>query len=200
MTDRLIPSTLREVRGNLTTRPAIVGMLALGIILGISGPFDTLNQIAALPRTLYWTMVVAVTFATGSFTGALVHESLMPRNEWLIIALSTAAIGVTVTVMMTILNLALFGIWPITAAEMLNQLGIVTMIAAVVQIGSYALRTPSKSEAKPVALLERLPLEKRGPLVSLIATFLQLIPREDLPYNLLLVISTWMVPRCNRGS
>ena len=63
-----------------------------------------------------------------------------------------------------------FGIWPSTWVKLLNQFIIVTLIFAVVEIGSFALCTGSKTQSEnAVALMQRLPWEKRGPLVSLSA-------------------------------
>jgi hypothetical protein len=38
VTDRLFPTALRELQADLSKRPVIVGVLALGLLLGISGP------------------------------------------------------------------------------------------------------------------------------------------------------------------
>ena len=171
MTDGIFQSTLRDWRSCFTKRPVIVGMLALGILLGISGPFDTLRIIPLAPlRVVYWVIVVAVTFATGSFASLLVHTVMKYRSKWLNILISTCVIGIAVTIVLSVLNLIVFDIWPSTWAELLNQFIIVTLISAVVEVGSFALGAGSPTQNEnAVALMQRLPWEKRGPLVSLSA-------------------------------
>ena len=171
MTDGIFQSTLRDWRSCFIKRPVIVGMLALGILRGISGPFDTLRIIPLAPlRVVYWLIVVAVTFATGSFASLLLHTVMKYRSKWLNILISTCVIGIAVTIVLSVLNLIVFDIWPSTWAELLNQFIIVTLISAVVEVGSFApgAGNPTQNE-NAVALMQRLPWEKRGPLVSLSA-------------------------------
>lgn len=168
VTDRLSPSALRKWRDDLTKRPVVIGMLAMGMLLGISGPFDTLRLLPALPRILYWITVVVLTFATGSLVNTIVHAALRKRSSWLRLVMSTCAIGIAVTAVLSLLNLIVFGIWYATWAELLRQLGIVTLISGVIETCGFALRSETVPEtATPAALLERLPLDKRGKLVAL---------------------------------
>lgn len=170
VTDGAFPSALREVRSNLVARPVIIGVLALGVILGISGPFDTLRQLSILPRVAYWILVVAMTFATGSFVGALVRRAPRRRTDWLWFGVSALAIGAAVTVVVSLINLAVFGVWPDTWFEFLQLFGVVTLISAVVELAGSALDGAGVTgdEDRPI-LLERLPLNKRGALVALSA-------------------------------
>ncbi len=157
---------MRELRHDLTQRLVIVGVLGLGVILGISGPFDTLGVLPVLPRMLYWITMVALTF----MTGALVHTALQTRANWIRLLASTLEIGVAVTIVLLGLNLALFGIRPTTLVQLLELFGVVTLIAGVVEIGNFVLRAdPGTGATGPPAILARLPLEKRGALIALSA-------------------------------
>jgi hypothetical protein len=168
--DRLFPSALREVRDDLTKRPVIVGMIALGVILGISGPFNTLDVIPAAPRILYWVTVVFLTFATGSLVSTITHELFNSHKAWIGILASTIAIGLAVTCVLCLLNGVLFGQWYASLSAFMNQLGIVTAISGVIELGSFAVRTGSTaSSVASVPLMERLPMDKRGALVGLAA-------------------------------
>lgn len=170
MTDRLFPSALREVRTDLTKRPAIVGMLAFGVILGISGPYNTINLMTPPSRILYWVTVVVVTFCTGSLVDSIIRRLLDQRPAPLVLITSTCAIGVAVTAVLSVLNLIAFGMWYQTPTHFLTQLGAVTLISGVVVICLFLLKTgPSQTEAKPAPLLSRLPLDKRGALIALSA-------------------------------
>jgi riboflavin transporter FmnP len=170
VTDRLFPTALREVQTDLSRRPVIVGVLALGLLLGISGPFDTLNVLSAGPRIVYWIAVVALTFATGSAVGTIVHTALDRRVGWSSYAVSTLAVGVSVTVVLSLINLIVFGAWFATWFEFLGQLGIVTLISSVVEFSCLALRTGTTTTptARP-PLLDRMPFERRGEIVALSA-------------------------------
>lgn len=147
-------------------------MLALGVILGISGPFDTLRLLPALPRMLYWVTVVVLTFATGNLMATLVHTALKARPIWVVLAASTCAIGLAVTAVLAVLNLLAFGLWYDGWQGFVTQLGTVMLIAAVVELCGFALRNEPPqpaATATTIALLDRLPLDKRGPLVALSA-------------------------------
>ncbi|MFK8032582.1 MAG: LytTR family DNA-binding domain-containing protein [Hyphomicrobiales bacterium] len=170
MTDGFFPSALRELRGDLTKRPVIVGMLALGAILGISGPFDTFSLLPAVPRIAYWTSIVVLAFATGSLVHALVHAALQKYSRWLRLLVISCCIGIAVTLVLSCINLIAFGYWYASWAAFFKQLGIVTLISGVIEMASFALHGGNASVAtKPAALLERLSLDKRGVLVAVSA-------------------------------
>lgn len=170
MTDGTLPLALRELRTNLTSRPALVGMLGLGVILGISGPFDTYTVMGVVPRMMYWTFVVVLTYCTGSLVSTLIHRALNKRSIWLALVVSTVAIGTVITGLLSLINLGVFGINPKGVPDFFSLWAIVTLISAVVEIGLFVLRDPERSQATPsVPLMERLPFEKRGALVALSA-------------------------------
>lgn len=170
MDNRFFLSALREVRSDLTRRPAIVGMLALGLILGISGPFNTINLMPALPRILYWVVVVVLTFAGGSLVSGIVHRLLAQRSVALMLLLSTCAIGLAVMAVLSIINLLAFGMWYESWTDFAIWLGVVTLISGVVEGGIFAVNTGrEEGQDKPAPLLARLPLEKRGALIALSA-------------------------------
>lgn len=170
VTNRLFPTTLREVRTDLSKRPVVVGVLALGLILGISGPFNTLDLLPAGPRIVYWLAVVALTFATGSVVSALAHSALDRRLGWFSYVLSTLAIGVSVNAVLSLVNLFAFGVWFDEWSAFFNQLSIVTLISGVVEFSNLAVRKghTAKPDDAPL-LLDRLPFEKRGDIVALSA-------------------------------
>ena len=168
MFDRLFPSAVRELRSELTSRPAIVGMIAVGVILGISGPFDTLRVLPAVPRVLYWIIVVFVTYSVGTVVSTIVHQALKHRANWFQTVIAICANGTVLTAVLTLLNLLAFGIWPNTFGELLERLWVVTLISGVIEVGGHLLRNSQSSEAKKaVPLLDRLPVHKRGPLIAL---------------------------------
>jgi len=161
---------LRELRADFSKRPVLVGLIALGLILGISGPFNTFELLPAIPRLVYWVAIVVLTFAVGGVVSTIVHMTLDHRLNWLSYVVSTVAIGVTVTFVLSFINLATFGIWFENWVGFFNQLGVVTLISGVVEFSHLALRNNDTTKSMaPAPLLNRLPLEKRGEIVALSA-------------------------------
>lgn len=170
MTDRLFPIALRELRADFGKRPVLVALLALGLIFGISGPFNTLDLLPAVARILYWLAVVTLTFATRAFVSTIVHTALDRRLGWLAYWVSAAAISLAVNVVLTLINLVAFGSWYDTWGGVFIQLGNVLLISSVIEFGILALRGESaETPDVRVPLLDRLPVEKRGLIVALSA-------------------------------
>lgn len=161
----LFTSTLRKTRADLTRRNTLVGLIAAGLLLGISGPFDTFALLSTPARLAYWLCVTVSTFALGTFSSTLIATGCAHRPPWLRHSLSIALTTLTVTAFLTALNAASFGLWPRTLGQAAAHLGFVAAISAVIEIGSALIHTPDKPTAP--ALLARLPLDKRGPLISL---------------------------------
>ena len=148
----------------------IVGMIGLGVILGLSGPFDTLRVLPLVPRVLYWVFIVASTFAVGSFVDIVLNRVMRPQPIWLRFVVLTVAIGSAVTLVVHLTNLAVFGIWPESWASFSQMFAVITAIAGVVEGGIFALRGARPDEREGgVPLLARLPLDKRGSLIALSA-------------------------------
>jgi hypothetical protein len=170
VTDRLFPTALREMRADFSKRPVIISLLALGLILGISGPFNTLALLPAVPRVFYWIVVVGLTFAAGGIVSTIIHTVLDRRLGWLSYMVSTLAIGMIVNIVLGVINLVTFGVWFGTLFVFLSQLGIVTLISGVVEFSNLALRFGVPDEpVMGVPLVDRLPFEKRGEIVALSA-------------------------------
>jgi hypothetical protein len=47
-------------------------------------------------RIVYWEIVIALTFATGSCASVLVYTAMKYRSKWLNILLSTCVIGIVI--------------------------------------------------------------------------------------------------------
>ena len=168
MNKQLFPTALRELRSDFTNRNVLVGLAGAGVILGLSGPFDTLRMMSVVPRLLYWTAVVFLTFGVGSFISSIIRQWTAARPAWVHVALSACAVGTAVTCVLAVMNAVAFGIIPDTLQSWAAQWGIVTLISAVIEISAKLMRTEDASAAPP-PLLDRLPYAKRGPLVALSA-------------------------------
>lgn len=164
---QLFPTALREVRAEITQRNAIVAMIAIGLILGLSGPFDTLRLLTVGPRTLYWLIVVVLTYGIGSFISTLSNAVFRDKPLWLHLGVSTICIGTAVSLILIGLNALAFNFWPTNLPELVTHWGFVTLISGVIEVGAKLIRPPDTDTAIP--LLDRLPFAKRGALVALSA-------------------------------
>lgn len=164
---QLFPTALRELRTDFTNRNVLIGLLGSGIILGISGPFNTLGILPLIPRLIYWTVIVFCTFGVGSVVSEMTTQLLRGRPLWHHLLISSLAVGIAVTVVLTALNLIAFGVLPETAQSWIAQWAIVTAISAVIDVSAKLMRVDPKDQ--PPSLLDRLPFGKRGGLIALSA-------------------------------
>lgn len=152
-------------------RPATLGtLLAVAAVLTIIAPFGTGEGMPPGLRALYWAAMVAATYATGFATDTLLRRRL-PHGaaQWI----TPPAIGLAVTVVVLALNLLLLGAAPFGAGwlgDALTILALGVIASAGVQTVWTAVergqRTGVGAPERP-AILDRLPLDKRGALVSL---------------------------------
>jgi hypothetical protein len=164
---QLFPTALREVRADLSERNVLVGIVALGLILGLSGPFDTLRLLSFGPRVVYWLVVVVLTYAVGSVISSIADKLFRNKPFWLQITCSTIVMGTCITLILCALNSLFFGAFPKTAAALFTQWGFVTLISGVVEIGSKLIHAAPVAVTTPI--LDRIPFAKRGAIIALSA-------------------------------
>ena len=163
---------MRETQA-MIRRPGVrVVLLAIGLVLGLAGPFDTQDAMRLLPRLAYWIAVTVITFLTGSFVGELLGRHLLKRKvpRQGVVVLIGLGIGVTVFLEIMALNWALFGLSPATPGYAWPLAGNALLVSVIVAWVLDYLGTDQPeavAEAWPPALLARLSLEKRGPLMAL---------------------------------
>ena len=139
-----------------------VAVAGVVVILTIAAPFGTGEAMRALPRFAYWALVVFASYSIGYAANAAATGSLARR-----IAVAGGLTALGVVPMVFLLNGFAFGFWP-GWGEALVLAGNVCAIAVVVAgIFQVAYAQPGAAENGPPDLLDRLPLSKRGPLVSL---------------------------------
>lgn len=165
-------TALRDLQADFSNRPMMIGLLAFGLIIGISGPFGTFDVLPAVPRLMYWITVVVLSFATGAFVSSFVHTILDRRLNWRACVVSALAVAVAVNTVLCALNFVALRFWFETWRGFFVQLGNVALISGVIEFGIFALRAgiPAEVQAEArVPLMERLPFEKRGEIVALSA-------------------------------
>ena len=153
-------------------------MLVLAVaILTISGPFGTLESLRLPARLAYWSAVVLFTSISGwgvaHWTIGPLQRRGQPRlMQW---ALASLAVALVVMAEVGVLNALAFGQVPFTAQGGLSlALSTVPVAFLVTAALIFAPRPAPVDSGAPAArqphaprLLARLPLDKRGALVSL---------------------------------
>jgi hypothetical protein len=169
VSDRGASFTLRELRDHLVQTKVVVALLGIAVVLTVSGPFNTLDNLAPLPRAIYWTLVAVLTYATGALVSIHLNPRLASLGRPLRILLSSAGVCVGVTATLFLIN-AGFGQYAETWGQLLRGIGSVFIICvAIALVDEYQ----AQPDAMPVSgaegpnLLGRLPLEKRGVLICL---------------------------------
>lgn len=174
MNDRAFPFALRQMQQDFRQPMLWVGLIAAALILALAGAFGTGDAIATLPRVAYWVIVVVVTYAAGDFISTLCRVWFAEWARPIRLGITGVLVGLKVIGILVVLNLALFGTifdswsgWVTFAGTIFAVTLIVTVMLDVM---FDALRRNAAS-ADPVvrtpALLDRLPIEKRGALVAL---------------------------------
>lgn len=194
MKSTLLHSTLREMQALLFSPRFWGALLAVSAILGLTGPFGTLEQLATLPRFAYWLAMALATFTAGYFAMRLTLAAMFgtagSRPVRSVVAGTFA--GIPVTGIVVLFNHALFG-GPLPSAAAVGGLFVNCSLiavaisflvaigrnaqgAAAISVGPNADVPPSAS-ASPVPppspqpirppLIDRLPHAARGKLLYL---------------------------------
>jgi hypothetical protein len=161
--------TLREMQSLFRRPNALIGLGAVGLILGVSGPFQTFDQLLLVPRIIYWLAMTFVTFSVGAISGAFFLHLI---EDWgqakllrpLVIGIAS---GIPVTLSVCIINWFVFEIFGAGDIGFLTLALYCILISAAVSM-IYGLLTPKETAAPtPTRLMQRLPANVRGVLISL---------------------------------
>ncbi|BCH28021.1 LytTR family DNA-binding domain-containing protein [Mesorhizobium sp. L-8-3] len=181
----------------LTVAPRFWGVIvAVSIVLGVAGPFDTYEHLALAPRLAYWFATALATFLAGYLSIGLLFHFLLGDvgNRPVRIALAGLTAGLPVTAIVVLLNKAIFH-EPTTATGDILTLyvncsliaGAVTVLFGLIDNGQPAASTasapaissptvPLSEEPSPGSavaakarpkLLDRLPPHLRGDVTYL---------------------------------
>ena len=140
----------------------LVAFAGAALILTVMAPFGTDEAMRALPRFGYWAVVVFASYSIGYGANTIASGGLVRR-----IGLAGALTSLGVVPLVFALNGLALGHWPAGAGALVlagNICLISCVLAGIFQVATAGAETPA---AAPPDLLDRLPLAKRGPLVSL---------------------------------
>ena len=160
---------LREWVEHLNQRTVFIILFGVALVLGVSGPFGTSETIQLLPRLLYWAGSCIATYGIGSYA-AFFAQQFYPHQTGARHAPATILFGtLAITIFLFIFN-GLFSMrLPETALDMLRLFAQTGLIVATVN-GVLAFYNNNKKSLQPtetVRILQRLPIEKRGELISM---------------------------------
>lgn len=183
MNDTALRLALRELQRVLAT-PVFWAILAVvALVLGLSGPFGTYASMPMPLRLAYWALIVVTTGLAGWFTGTWVVLAFELRDWpfWAGALAACALVGVVVSLVVHGVNAAWLGTPLLSWQALIQQapatplIGVAVTVAIVWTNRRTALPVPAAPTAEALAppgppaqrLLARLPLDKRGTLISL---------------------------------
>lgn len=171
MSDSALQLTLREMRSVFTSPRTLATLAIAALVLGISGPFQTYDLLPLAPRLAYWFAITFITYAVGTLCGTwavLIAQGQHWPALWRA-ALIGIASGLPVTATIWFINFAAFRDYRPMAGEIISLAVYCVVISACIS-ALFAIYGPKKNNADPAAtarLLQRLPVQKRGALISL---------------------------------
>jgi hypothetical protein len=175
--DNPLQTTKRELHAMFTSPAMWTGLVAAGVILGLSGPFGTDEVLGPVPRLAYWLVVSAIGFLLGSSVATFTADQLEARGsgKWPASIVAGLLAGCANLMALVVVNWLVFRL-PWGTPGYLTVLGpnviVISLVItlAAVAIGSQtrpAADTPAETAPQPPRILDRLPLDKRGPLIAL---------------------------------
>ncbi|CUH75396.1 Response regulator of the LytR/AlgR family protein [Tritonibacter multivorans] len=173
---------IRELHALMRIPTPWICAAGAGLILGLLAPFGTEDTLSLAMRLFYWVFLACLTLFTGSFVNCLMRSFTqrfppLPHPGGIaVVALVGGAIGAAVLAEVFFMNWLVFGLSPLrrgyTVPIALNTLAISIVVNGLITWVTDQLSQDSGSRAeaapRPVpALINRLPLDKRGDLISL---------------------------------
>ena len=160
---------LREWVEHLNQRTVFIILFGVALVLGVSGPFGTSETIQLLPRLLYWAGSCIATYGIGSYATFFFAQQVYPHQTGARHATAILFGTLAITIFLFIFN-GLFSMrLPETALDILTLFAQTGLIVATVN-GVLAFYNNNKKSLQPtetVRILQRLPIEKRGELISM---------------------------------
>lgn len=158
---------LRDLRAVFARRLTLAVLAGVAVVMGISGPFGTIDSLPLFPRLAYWAIVVPATYGAGYLGSALVHPALPRGPRFWRIALAAAASTLLVGPVLALVH-AGFGLAAGNPAQMALLVAAIWVICVVVETLGYLVAQQTAQDAPPTAaILRRVAPDKRAALVAL---------------------------------
>ncbi|WP_368187152.1 LytTR family DNA-binding domain-containing protein [Aestuariibius sp. HNIBRBA575] len=176
------PSPMETARQQVLTwvkNPTIwIALMSAGVIFGIAGPFETHDKLSLLGRLIYWPVMVTLTFFTGAIGSIFAAEPIRAKKKfpyWVSVAAGSVAAALLVLPEVALVNWLVFGL-DLADMKTMVMLWLEVLAVAICVTFTFAMikLRIAKLTTDPVSatsrLLDRLPADKRGDLISLSAT------------------------------
>lgn len=175
MADTQTQVALRQLRDHLANPRTLFVLVLIGGVLTIVAPFDTDYSLSTVELAAFWTGIAIGTYTLGMAVHLLVEGRVRMLPGWARIAVIAVATGLATGIAVEVFTNLIFG-WPASlpeaALEFAPKFAIGLCVSLGLQVaGAAEDRTPPAFTAAepetPPPILDRIPLEKRGPLVAL---------------------------------
>ena len=173
MSHSALQFTLRQMQSHFADRRTGLGIVIVGTIMGLAGPFGTFDATPLLPRLLYWCAICLVSYATGFAGTTLLYEVLKHRlrPSWLALGLAGLVPGIPIALLVQLINAISIAPAAPDLIGLSTLLLYCPLLSLAVTVASALLHRPpatqSLDEPAAPALLERLPRPIRGRLLHL---------------------------------
>jgi hypothetical protein len=169
----LLHSALRELQASLTSPRVLTGMAVASLVLGVSGPFDTLTQFDLPGRLLYWLVIVVLSYATSHAVARVALDRLAHRIAALPqrLVLATLVASVPAWIIVYGVTLLASGGAPLPPLRIwfycLVVAGAIVAMSVIMKRPEGAVATLEAAPPAPPPILDRLPHPQRGRLLHL---------------------------------
>jgi DNA-binding LytR/AlgR family response regulator len=171
---------MRELRQQFRQPVTLAALAGIAVVMGMSGPFGTLERFALPARMAYWGLVVPMTYAAGYAGTVLIMPHLPAGPRAARMALAALGAAVAVSLVLGVLNIAL-DLQRIAPRDLALGFVAVYVICLVIEVVGTVMVQQRHAQGGPVQggdgasagtpppLLARLPLDKRGAIWALSA-------------------------------
>ena len=168
MKTRPLQFTIRKMRSVFLTPRFLGGLAVVVLVLGISGPFQTFDELNFPMRLVYWAVICILTLSIGFFISTLTEEILAhkPLSDFVQFAIGALATALAVSVIVVSMNVLLANLG-FTNADYLVQAALYAGAISLAVSSGFRFFSPAQKTPTPVRILARVPAHLRGPLLSL---------------------------------
>jgi len=174
VSDGVLRFTLRELQRTMASPVTLTILGVVGVVLGISGPFGTLEVMPLGGRLAFWLAIAYATFAAGDLGGSLASRIVGDRvPQWAHVPIQGIAGGIPVWLVVMGINALAFGATEELGLAAVDLLIVCIVIASGVVLGFMVFehhgrrREDGTGTTEPPAIMRRLDATRRGDLVSL---------------------------------
>jgi hypothetical protein len=176
--DRSLQLALREMQAVYANPLSLATMAAAVALLTLGGPFGTATGLGSGQRFLYWAAVVCGTYTIGRGLAPIVAGRLnaLVGNRWVRLAILGLVLAVPISLFVCLVEAVAYGRMDAARAFniAINATAICLVFTGLLSMLDERFRAIAETPPNAAApaggaapILERLPREKRGRLVSL---------------------------------